>query len=72
MDDDYTFNCLICGKEFIMGEDGNELGLCEFCATNVYDCDKYYEDYDNNKVVFKGIDTLSRGILEPYKIRKEK
>ncbi len=61
-------DCLECGKSFVMGEDGNELGLCEHCASEVYDCDKYYNDYDNGKVVFKGLDTISRGILNKYRI----
>jgi len=60
--------CLECGKKFVAGEDGNELGLCEHCASVVYDCEKYYKDYDNGRVTFKGTDTISRGILEPYRL----
>jgi len=64
--------CILCNKEFIAGEDGNELGFCVICQEEKnfpYDLDKYYRDLDNGKVVFKGFDTLSRGILEKY--RKE-
>lgn len=64
-------DCLECGNSFVIGEDGNELGLCEYCAKNIYDCDKYYKDYENNLVAFKGLDTISRGILKPYRIKKE-
>ena len=63
-------NCILCGEEFIIGETGNELGFCCSCQEKPdfpYDLDKYYKDYDNNKVVFKGFDTMSRGILEQYR-----
>lgn len=66
--DQEVWDCLVCGTKFVAGEDGNELGLCEKCATEIYDCDTYYKDYEAGKVAFKGVDTLSRGILEPYKI----
>lgn len=63
-------NCIWCGKSFIPGEDGNELGFCCECQKDEdfpYDIDAYYKDYDNNKVAFKGFDTLGRGLLEPYR-----
>jgi len=63
--------CLLCGKEFVIGEDGNELGFCVTCQEKKdfpYDLEKYYDDYDNGKVVFKGFETMSRGILEKYKL----
>ena len=62
--------CILCNKKFTIGEDGNELGFCCKCQKDKdfpYDLDKYYKDYDNNKVVFKGFDTMSRGILEGYR-----
>jgi len=62
--------CILCGKEFMIGEDGNELGFCLKCQEKPdfpYDLDQYYEDYDNNKVVFKGFETMIRGILEKYR-----
>ena len=62
--------CILCGKKFMMGEDGNELGFCVECQEKPdfpYDLDKYYEDYDNGLVVFKGFETMSRGILEKYR-----
>ena len=65
-----TDNCIWCGNPFIIGETGNELGFCCDCQDDKefpYDIDAYYKDYDNDKVVFKGFDTLERGILEPYK-----
>ena len=61
--------CIWCNKKFIIGETGNELGFCVKCQERKgfpYDIDKYYKDYDNGKVSFKGFDTLSRGILENY------
>lgn len=60
--------CVACGKQFMIGQDGNELGLCLKCGKQ-FDLDKYYKDYEENKVAFKGFDTLGRGLLEPY--RKE-
>lgn len=68
-DDDMAY-CILCGKEFTVGEDGNELGFCIKCQEKPdfpYDLDKYYEDYDNDKVTFKGFETMSRGILENYR-----
>ena len=62
--------CILCKKSFIIGESGNELGFCIECQEKKdfpYDIDKYYQDYDNNKVAFKGFDTMSRGILEAYR-----
>ena len=62
--------CLLCGNEYHIGIDGNELGFCVTCQNKPdfpYDLDKYYEDYDNGKVVFKGFETMSRGILEKYR-----
>jgi hypothetical protein len=53
-----------------MGETGNELGFCIKCLNSKefpYDIDKYYEDYDNGKAIFKGFETMDRGILEKYK-----
>jgi len=69
-DVDETNNCLLCGKEFIIGESGNELGFCVTCQEQKnfpYDLDRYYEDYENGKTIFKGFDTMSRGILENYR-----
>lgn len=63
-------HCILCGKEFMLGVDGNELGFCVECQEKSdfpYDIDKYYEDYDKGLVVFKGFETMSRGILEPYR-----
>ena len=63
--------CLLCGKSFVAGEDGNELGFCCKCQDKKdfpYDLDRYYEDYDKGKVAFKGFDTMSRGILDSYLI----
>ena len=63
-------NCILCGQEYSIGDNGNELGFCEECQKAKdfpYDLDKYYEDYDNDKVVFKGFETMSRGILEQYR-----
>ena len=51
---------------------GNELGFCCSCTSNKnfpYDLNKYYEDYDNGKVIFKGFETMDRGILEHYKTK---
>lgn len=62
--------CLLCNDDFILGEEGNELGFCINCQDKKdfpYDLDKYYKDYDNGKVAFKGIETMERGILESYK-----
>lgn len=74
IDDDYeeqeTDNCLLCGGEFTIGEDGNELGFCCKCSLSKdfpYDLDKYYEAYEKNEVAFKGFDTMSRGLLEKYR-----
>jgi len=62
--------CLLCGREYLVGVDGNELGFCEVCQKSEdfpYDLDRYYEDYDKGRVVFKGFDTMSRGLLERYR-----
>lgn len=62
--------CLLCGEVFTIGENGNELGFCVKCQEKKdfpYDLDRYYKDLDNNKTIFKGFDTLGRGILENYK-----
>ena len=63
-------NCVLCGKPFIIGEDGNELGFCIRCQKNKdfpYDLDKYYKDHDKGKTTFKGFETMNRGILERYR-----
>lgn len=62
--------CILCEKDFIPGESGNELGFCIKCQERKdfpYDIDAYYKDYDADKVAFKGFDTMSRGILESYR-----
>ena len=62
--------CILCEKEFIVGEDGNELGFCLSCQesdTFPYNLDDYYRDYDRGNVAFKGFDTMGRGILEAYR-----
>lgn len=62
--------CILCNEIFIIGETGNELGFCVTCQEKKdfpYDIDEYYRDYDNNKVAFKGFETMDRGILEAYK-----
>ena len=67
--------CIMCEQDFVAGESGNELGFCCTCSekeTFPYDLDKYYDDYDEGKVVFKGFDTMSRGILENYLKNKNK
>lgn len=59
-----------CGKRFTLGEDGNELGFCVKCQNDdsfPYDLDRYYYDLDKEKTIFKGFDTMSRGILEKYR-----
>jgi len=69
-EDMYVENCILCGQLFTIGETGNELGFCITCQEKPefpYDIDKYYQDYDNNKVAFKGFDTMARGLLEPYR-----
>lgn len=71
-DDEDIAYCILCGNPFVIGESGNELGFCLECQEKPdfpFDLDKYYEDYDNDNVVFKGFETMSRGILEKY--RKE-
>ena len=66
--DCWEWECLLCGNTFVPGEDGNELGLCETCCiVGEYDIDAYYKDLDAGKTTFKGTDTLSRGLLDPYK-----
>jgi len=64
--------CIMCENDFVIGETGNELGFCCSCSSNKnfpYDLNKYYEDYDKGKVIFKGFETMDRGILKPYKIK---
>ena len=61
--------CILCGHNFEIGVNGNELGFCCNCQDEKdfpYDLDRYYEDYDHNKVAFKGFETMDRGILEAY------
>ena len=68
-DEENKENCILCEQEFMLAETGNELGFCIKCQEKKnfkYDLDAYYKDYDNNKVTFKGFDTMSRGILENY------
>lgn len=63
-------NCILCGEKFITGETGNELGFCCQCQEKKdfpYDLDRYYKDLDAGKTVFKGFDTMGRGILEKYR-----
>ena len=67
MEKDY---CILCNRAFIIGEDGNELGFCIACQNKKdfpYDIEKYYKDYDNNKVTFKGFETMEIGLLENYR-----
>lgn len=67
---DNSYICILCGKLFESGIDGNELGFCLECQHKKdfpYDLDAYYRDYDNGKVAFKGIETMARGLLEPYR-----
>jgi len=62
--------CVMCGEKFSIGNDGNELGICERCSSSPdfpYDLDAYYRAYDSGEEIFKGFDTLSRGILERYR-----
>ena len=62
--------CILCEHDFEIGVNGNELGFCCDCQDKKdfpYDLDRYYEDYDNNKVAFKGFETMNRGILEAYR-----
>jgi|TARA_Y100000034_G_scaffold133551_1_gene199329 hypothetical protein len=62
--------CVLCDHAFYLGESGNELGFCIKCQEKEdfpYDLDKYYADYDNDKVAFKGFETMDRGLLENYK-----
>ena len=58
--------CVVCGKKFSIGNDGNELGLCLECGKQ-FDLDRYYKDHEAGKVAFKGFDTLGRGLLEAYR-----
>lgn len=67
---DGIFECQWCGRLFMVGEDGNELGFCVACQRDKefpYDIDAYYKDYDAGKVGFKGEETMARGILDAYK-----
>ena len=69
LDDEISY-CILCGGEFMIGIDGNELGFCIECQEKddfPYDLEAYYKDYDNDKVIFKGFETMNRGILEPYR-----
>jgi DNA-binding Lrp family transcriptional regulator/DNA-directed RNA polymerase subunit M/transcription elongation factor TFIIS len=62
--------CILCHNPFVIGENGNELGFCSECQTGddfPYDLDAYYKDLDNGKAVFKGFETMERGLLEPYR-----
>ena len=62
--------CVFCGKQFNVGNNGNELGFCIDCQKQPdfpYDLDRYYTDLDSGKTIFKGFETMSRGILERYK-----
>ena len=68
--DDNTAFCILCGKEYLLGDGGNELGFCCECSENPnfpYDLDAYYNDLDNDKTIFKGFETMDRGILEKYR-----
>lgn len=61
--------CIMCHKNFAPGEDGNKLGFCLKCQndpTFPYDLNAYYKAYDAGNVAFKGFETMSRGLLEPY------
>jgi len=72
MEEDKNY-CILCGKPFVIGETGNELGFCTKCQKDKdfpYDLDAYYKAYDEGKEVFKGFDTMSRGILDKYLIRE--
>lgn len=63
-------NCVLCGNDFEVGEDGNELGFCCSCIEDTefpYDLSRYYEDLDKGKTIFKGFETMDRGILEKYR-----
>jgi hypothetical protein len=73
VDIEKTDACVLCGKPFVIGIDGNELGFCVDCQDKPdfpYDIDAYYRDYDADKVVFKGFETMSRGLLEKYRKTK--
>lgn len=62
--------CILCEESFTPGEDGNELGFCCKCQSEKdfpYDLDKYYKALDKGKEVFKGFETMDRGILEKYR-----
>ena len=74
IDDETKDYCILCGKAFMIGVDGNELGFCLDCQNKPdfpYDLDAYYKDYDADKVVFKGFETMSRGLLEQYRRNKK-
>jgi len=69
-DSEEAETCILCGNGFTIGETGNELGFCITCQEKTdfpYDLDKYYKDHDNDKVIFKGFETMNRGILEKYR-----
>lgn len=68
--DELFANCILCDREFMIGNDGNELGFCIDCQKKPdfpFDLDRYYADLDNGKTIFKGFETMSRGILESYR-----
>lgn len=68
--DDNEANCIMCGNCFVIGEDGNELGFCTGCSSKPdfpYDLDAYYKAKDAGNEIFKGFETMSRGILEKYR-----
>ena len=47
-DDMMKENCILCGNNFVIGEDGHELGFCLKCQKKKdfpYDINKYYEDH---------------------------
>ena len=62
--------CILCKKLYVIGESGNELGFCCDCQNKPlfpFDLDAYYRDYEAGKVVFKGFETMSRGLLKKYR-----
>jgi len=62
--------CILCQGNFTVGVDGNELGFCSTCQNKPdfpYDLDAYYIAFANDKTTFKGFDTMSRGLLEPFR-----
>ncbi len=70
MGEDCFNGCVLCEQDFIVGETGNELGFCIECQETddfPYNIDAYYKAYDEGKEVFKGFDTMGRGVLEKYR-----